>query len=133
MKVNHENGLLARRILRSVAIGAAVGAIATVVVLSIMAAGMAAGVFPSRAVNLLAIVAAVFGSLIGGLISARMAGEKGLLYGLGAALLLFALTALVGFSLFAEARGLHPALKAVLMLIAGAVGGVIGVNLRRRR
>ena len=133
MKVNHESGSLTRQILRSVAIGAAVGAVATVVVLSIMAAGMAAGVFPSRAVKLLAIAAAVFGALIGGLISARMAGEKGLLYGLGAALLLFALTALVGFSLFAEARGLHLALKAVLMSVAGAVGGIIGVNLRRRR
>ena len=129
MKVNHESGSLTRQILRSVAIGAAVGAVATVVVLSIMAAG----VFPSRAVKLLAIAAAVFGALIGGLISARMAGVKGLLYGLGAALLLFALTALVGFSLFAEARGLHLALKAVLMSVAGAVGGIIGVNLRRRR
>ena len=132
MKINHENGSMTRRILRSVAIGAAVGAVATVVVLLIMAAGMAAGVFPSRAVKLLAIAAAVFGALVGGLVSARVAGEKGLLYGVGGALLLFLLTAAAGFSLFTDADGIHLALKAVLMVVAGAVGGIVGVNLRRR-
>ena len=132
MKTYHENGSLTRRILRSVAIGTVVGVVASVVVLLIMAAIMAAGVFPSRAVMPLAIGAAVFGALIGGLVAARVAGEKGLLYGAGSGLLLFLLTSAAGLSLFEDAGGMHLALKAALMLVAGAIGGIVGVNMRRR-
>ena len=132
MKTQYENGSLAHRILRSVAIGTAVGAVVSVITLLIMAAVMAAGVFPSRAVTPLAIGAAVLGALIGGLVAARLSGGKGLLYGAGVGLMLFLLTAAAGFSLFEDAGGNGMLLKAALMLVGGSLGGIVGVNWRRR-
>ena len=88
-KSHNEDSAILKRIARPIVIGACVGAISCLLVLLVMAAVMAAQNIPKAAVTPMAIVAAAFGSFIGGIVSAKISGEKGLLYGAGAGLLLY--------------------------------------------
>lgn len=83
-KSHNEDSAILKRIARPIVIGACVGAISCLLVLLVMAAVMAAQNIPKAAVTPMAIVAAAFGSFIGGIVSAKISGEKGLLYGAGA-------------------------------------------------
>lgn len=132
MKVRSEKESLFGRIIRPLAIGTAVGIVACVVILLVMAAMMASGVFPSRAVTLLALVAGGVGALIGGFVTARLSRERGLLYGAGSGLLLFLLTLAAGLFLSPEGEMGLWLVKLAIMVIGGALGGLIGVNIKRR-
>ena len=48
-------------------------------------------------------------------------------------MLLFILVVIVGFAFLKEIRGAYILVKLAVMLVCSAVGGVIGVNLRKRR
>lgn len=133
MKAHSENGSLVRRILRPLAIGTAVGIAVCVLVLLVMAALMAAGVFPAKAVTPLALAAAGIGAFIGGFTAACVSRERGLLYGAGTGLVLFLLTAAAGFALLPDAGNTLLLAKAALMIGVGALGGILGVNGKRRR
>ena len=63
----------------------------------------------------------------------RLAREKGLLIGALTGLLLFVILAIAGFIFVRDAHGSSAILKAAIFLACGAVGGIVGVNLRRRR
>lgn len=132
MKAHSEKHFSFGNVLRPLAIGAAVGIVVCVLVLLAMAALMASGLFPSPLVTPLALIAAAIGALAAGFTAARLSRERGLLYGAGSGLLLFLLTAVAGFAMLPDAGGTWLAVKAALTVGAGALGGVIGVNIKRR-
>jgi putative membrane protein (TIGR04086 family) len=133
MKAHSENGSLLQRLLRPVAIGTVVGALVCVLILMIMAAVMVSGVIPAKAVTPMAFVAAALGAFAGGFVAARLSRERGLLYGAATGFLLFLLTTAAGFALLPETGGTLLLLKLALMVGGGALGGILGVNLKRRR
>ena len=98
-----------------------------------MAAVMAAVSVPTGAVTPMALVAAAAGALVGGLAAARLSRERGLLYGAGSGVLLFLLIMAAGFTLVPEVSGSMLAFKLALMVGCGALGGILGVNMKRRR
>ncbi len=117
---------------RPLAVGMAVGLLVCLLLLALFAAVMASGLLSLRALSPLALTAAALGSFVGGFVSARVARMRGLLYGAGCGLLLFLLTAAVGFIAFPDASATLLPLKAVLTVAAGALGGIFGVNMKHR-
>ena len=132
-KSHNEDSAILKRIARPVVIGACVGAIACLLVLLVMAAVMAAQNIPKAAITPMAIVAAAFGSFIGGIVAAKISGEKGLLYGAVAGLQLYVVVIIAGFSVLQDVRGATILIKLAVMVCSSAVGGIIGVNMKRRR
>lgn len=134
MKSHKEDSLaMVKRFLRPVIIGAVVGALCCTLLLAVMAAIVASQDIPKAAVTPMAVAAAAVGSLFGGFAAARIAKEKGLLIGGACGLLLFALVALTGLAFLKEIRGAYILVKLALMLVFSAFGGVVGVNLRKRK
>lgn len=132
MKAHSENGSLLVRLIRPIAIGAGIGAVVCTLILVVMAAVMASVNVPARAVTPMALAAATAGAVAGGWTAARLSRERGLLYGAGSGLLLFLLVMAAGFTLMPEASGTMLLVKLALMVGGGALGGVLGVNMKRR-
>ena len=128
-----DSSAMVKRFLRPVIIGAVVGALCCTLLLAVMAAIVASQAIPKAAITPMAIVAAAAGAFFGGFAAARIAKEKGLLIGGACGLLLFILVALAGFAFLKEIRGAYILVKLAVMLVLSALGGVIGVNLRKRR
>ena len=128
-----DSSAMVKRFLRPVIIGAVVGALCCTLLLAVMAAIVASQDIPKAAITPMAIVAAAAGAFFGGFAAARIAKEKGLLIGGACGLLLFILVALAGFAFLKEIRGAYILVKLAVMLVLSAFGGVIGVNLRKRR
>ncbi len=78
------------------------------------------------------IAAACIGAFLGGFISARISGSAGMLIGAVSGALMFILLLAAGAILgqLPEAVSL---LRLVLMVLSGAIGGVVGVNRKRKR
>lgn len=131
MRSRQQDSNAVYRIVRPLLWGTLSGIVTCLLVLLLMAAVLAAGDIPKAAVTPLAVAAAVIGSAVGGFVTARLRGENGLLFGAACGLALFVLVMAVGFTLLHQIRGGYVLLKLVLMLIAGAVGGILGVNRRR--
>lgn len=131
MKSHNQNAV--RRMAFPVLIGAAVGVLVCLVVLLITAAVMTAVVLPMSVVTPLTLAAAALGAFVGGLSAARLSRERGLLYGALSGLLLFLLMVTAGLIVVPDVHGALLPLKAALTIAGGALGGIIGVNLRRRR
>ncbi len=120
------------RIVRPVGWGVGIGLIACTALLMIAAAVMTAVVVPSSANTPIALVIAAISALVGGWVTARVSRERGLLFGVGCGLILFLLMSAIGLSVFQELHGSTMLIKAVLMIIGGAFGGILGVNTRRK-
>ena len=128
-----DSSVMVKRFLRPIILGAVVGALCCTLLLAVMAAIVASQDIPKAAITPMAMVAAAAGSFIGGIASARIAKEKGLLVGAACGLLLFILVVLSGLAFLKEIRGAYILVKLAVMLVCSALGGVIGVNLRKRR
>ena len=121
------------RILRPLGVGTGVGILVCAVVLLIAAAIMTTGILPLGAVTPVALAAAAISAFVGGFVAARFSRERGLLYGAAVGLLLFLLITGVGIAVLQELRGAMMLLKAVLTIGVGALGGILGVNVKNRR
>ncbi len=118
---------------RPLGIGAAVGVVTCLVSLLVMAALLLTQDTPQNFVSPLALVALVVGCFVGGVTAARIAGKNGWLMGLSCGGVLFLLLLLAsGFAPF-QNTATHPLLKLAVMLLSAAVGGIVGINLKRKR
>lgn len=107
------------------------GALCTLLLLFGAAALCVATDVPAGLVAPMAFVSCAAGAALGGVIAAKIAGKKGWLYGLCAGGVLFLLVSIVGFACVGVTSGAHLAISAALCLACGAVGGIVGVNLKR--
>lgn len=100
------------------------------VILSLIAAKL--GVMTFGVYRNLSMTLAVLAILIGSFLATRMAKEKGALYGLMVSGVWLALTlgaaSLLGFI----GEGVEVALRIIMYLMGGMLGGIAGVTLRRR-
>lgn len=131
MNKSREQRPVVSRIVRSLAIGTAVGILFGVLVLLAAAAVMAA-IGTSAAVTPVALSAIALAAFVGGFTAARLLRERGLLIGAACGALLFAVTVLGGLGVDGTADGVAAILKPIIAVGFGALGGVSGVNLKRK-
>lgn len=132
MKTRKEDTVLLKT-LRPIIMGTAVGVLCCLIVLLIFALLMASFDIPQAAVMPMAVFAAVIGAFFGGLICARVSGSHGLAYGAACGALMYLLNVIAGFSLSSDIQGWYALIKLVAILLSSSLGGVYGVNMRRRR
>lgn len=118
--------------LRPVLVGVAVGLIACVGALMLMALVVQSVDVPRAAILPLAIAAAAIGAFLAGLTAAAVARQKGLLLGAVCGLTLWLLILLAGVARYTGVSGGNAVLKLAVLLLCGGIGGVLGVNLRKR-
>lgn len=80
----------------------------------------------------MAVIAAAIGAFVGGLVCARIAKEKGLLLGLLCGAALYLLILLAGTIWFRDSHSTYIFIKLAILVGCGGVGGVVGVNLKKR-
>ncbi|MBQ4333001.1 MAG: TIGR04086 family membrane protein [Clostridia bacterium] len=117
---------------RPLLVGLCVGVLCCTLLLLLAALAIRSVEIPRAAVTPLATVAAGIGAFAGGLAAALAAGRRGLVMGALCGILLFVIILLAGL---ARATGIDPgyaAIKLAVLTVAGAIGGVLGVNRKRR-
>ena len=119
-------------IVRPALIGTAIGIVSCVLLLLLAATVMASFQLSPSAATPIALSLLAVSSLIAGFSAARIARERGLLYGIGCGMVLFVITALAGLGVESGASGVPFFWKLTLTVGCGALGGIVGVNLKRR-
>lgn len=94
---------------------------------------MGAKSIPYQMIQQIVLVICGLGALLSGYLCVRISRKNGLLFGFLAALLLFLLMLLVSVAAIQEPLTQQSLLRGLLMVIAGAIGGVIGVNKKSKR
>ncbi len=126
------DGHTAKRFLRPVTYGVGVGAVVCFLLLSLMATLVTFRDCPQGVVSVLATISFVGGGLAAGFLCAVLSREKGLLLGLlcGGCLFLMLLAA----SMLANGPGFgaEGVSKLAAVLLASAIGGVVGVNKKKK-
>ncbi len=133
VKKRREKPSAIAQIVRPVLIGAVCGIALGCLILAGAAAVMTAVSLPDVAVRPIAYAALSLAALCGGFVAARLSGQRGLAYGAGCGLLLFFIVTLFGFGSESTVRGVSLLVKAALSVGFGALGGVLGVNVKQRK
>ncbi len=119
--------------LRSIVIGSVAGAALCAALLGACAlAFVSAGHIPQDLISPLVIALSVFSSFMAGFITAKISRKRGLVYGLLSGLLLFALFLVSGLVASHEPISVAAGIRMIVMMLAGAVGGLFGVNKRSK-
>lgn len=120
--------------IKAIIIGAIVGAvICTLLLIIITFILVKTKSVPTGAVIPLTIALSCISSFTAGFVSVKIIKEKGLFIGAGSALLLGAIMLVLGTVTLGTAITNAIFTKITAMLCSGAIGGVIGVNKRRKR
>lgn len=130
MKPNENTRSAYARVARPLLAGLCVGVITCTVLLLLAAALVGAVDVPRQAVMPLAYGAAALAAFTAGLVTARLSGKKGLLMGAACGFLLYLLVLTAGFVRYTGVDIGLSALKLAILVVAGGVGGVLGVNRR---
>lgn len=118
-------------LLRPLLVGLCVGVVSCTLLLLGVAALFCRVDLPPGIVTPAAVIAATVGALLGGWGAARIAGRRGWLMGCLCGGLLFLILLLWGLSR-GGVEGGYAAIKWAAMTLGGAIGGVLGVNRKRR-
>jgi putative membrane protein (TIGR04086 family) len=120
--------------LKAIVLGACFGAVFCMIGLIACAlVFMGAKSIPYQMIQQIVLVICGLGALLSGYLCVRISRKNGLLFGFLAALLLFLLMLLVSAAAIQEPLTQQSLLRGLLMVIAGAIGGVIGVNKKSKR
>lgn len=115
-------------LLISSAIGAGIGALCAAVLIFAMAAVLAIGNIPTALIIPLVTAALAFGGFAAGIAAAKLSKSRGMVCGAIAGALFFLLVWASGGIIGEAAFGAITAIKAGIMILAAAFGGIIGVN-----
>lgn len=115
--------------LRSIVIGCVVGAALCAALLGVFAlAFVSAGHIPQDFVTPLVIGISVISAFFAGLVTAKISKKRGLIYGMLSGLLLFLLFLVAGLAASHEPLSLEAGIRMIVMILAGAIGGFLGVS-----
>ncbi len=132
MRAHDRTPTFFHRWLRPVLVGVAVGLIGCIALLMLMALIVQSVDVPRAAILPLAIIAAAIGAFLAGLTAAAIAKQKGLLLGAVCGLVLWLLILLAGVARYEGVSGGNAVVKLAALVLSGGIGGVLGVNLRKR-
>lgn len=116
------------RIIAGSAIGAGIGTLCAAVLIFAMAAVLAIGNIPTALIIPLVTAALAFGGFAAGIAAAKLSKSRGMVCGAIAGALFFLLVWASGGIIGEAAFGAITAIKAGIMILAAAFGGIIGVN-----
>ena len=120
--------------LKAIVLGACSGAVFCMIGLIVCAlVFMGAKSIPYQIIQQIVLAICGLGALLSGYLCVRISRKNGLLFGFLAALLLFLLMLLVSAAAIQEPFTQQSVLRGLVMVIAGAIGGVIGVNKKSKR
>lgn len=121
-------------VIKSVVFGLVAGAIVSIVCLLAFALFCSASkTIPQKLIQPFILVACALGSFIGGYVTVRLTRAQGMLYGMLSGLLLFGMISMVSVMAIQEAFTMLAVIKGILMVLMGAIGGIMGVNKRAKR
>lgn len=118
----------AKRFIRPITYGILFGAGVCAVLLMAMSAIMGLGSVPQSLSALFATMAFVIGGFVAGYISAVFAHEKGMLLGVSCGICLFLILTVASFAVYDTGFTAEGITKLVSVLLASAIGGILGVN-----
>ena len=118
--------------LRPVLAGLVGGIAAVLVLLLVFSAAVSFGGLSSSSFFSLAMAACIAGAFFAGFIGARKASCRGALFGAIGGAVLFLLLTLVALLVSGETPGSVTLIRLVAMPVSGAIGGILGVNLKKR-
>lgn len=128
----HNAGATAKRFVRPIAYGILSGAAACMVMLILMSVIMGLKDIPQSAVSLIATLTFVVGGFVAGYVSSVFSRERGMLMGLCCGLCLFIVLSLANLAIDGSGFGMVALTKLIAVLLSAALGGIIGVNKRKK-
>ncbi len=121
------------RCLKYLAVGCAAGLLLCAALLAICAfLFVLLKTIPSQAVGAVSIGISALSAMFAGFLSARLCHSKGLILGLSSGLVLFACILISAFSTGGNVFTVATAMRFLLMMAGGALGGVFAVNKRKK-
>ena len=117
--------------LRPLLVGLCIGVVSCTLLLLLAALLFRSVDIPTGAVTPIAVTVAAIGTFLAGWVAARVAGSRGLLIGSACGLVLFLTILLIGLIRGNVEVG-FAAIKLAALTLSGAIGGVLGVNHKRR-
>lgn len=117
---------------RSLAVSVAMGVVLTFLILCAFAALMSVRDLPHSAVVPMSILAVSAGTILSGYCCACILREKGLLWGLGCGTVIFLMAFFCELMLLGQPIGILALYKYIIYAASGMIGGVLGVNKKRK-
>ena len=117
---------------RPLLIGLCTGVLCCTLLLLLAALAIRSVDVPRAAVTPIALAAAGISALVAGLAAALAAGRRGLVTGLICGVLLALLLLIAGSARSGSIDPGYTTLRTAILTVAGAIGGVLGVNRKRR-
>ena len=87
---------------------------------------------PQAMLTPLTIAIAAIGAFIGSYVTVRISKINGMLYGMASGFILFVILFISSLIIAREPLTMMTAIKAILLVLVGAIGGIIGVNKRSK-
>ena len=122
----------AKRFIRPITYGILCGATECFLLLIIMSILMSFKDIPQSAVSLISTLTFVCGGFVAGLAASSFSREKGMFLGLCCGLCLFLVLSLASLAVDGSGFGMVALTKLIAVLFAAAIGGVIGVNRKKK-
>lgn len=123
----------AGRILRPIAVSVVLGAVVSVAILLLFSLVVSSGSIPQSAIDPMAILAVGAGAFSAGMFCAKIVGRGGLSRGFLCGALFSVILLICSLAVPDNGLGAGAVLKTALMMISAMLGGVVGVNMRRRK
>lgn len=109
-------------------LGACGGIVFSSLLIFIMAAILSIGHIPSMVIEPMALVSLALGGIFGGFLAGKAVKEKGFLCGMISGILFFLVVWCCGGVFGIGDFGMKALLKSAILIFAGILGGIIGVN-----
>lgn len=124
---------LSEKFLKPVALGLLFGAVVVFILLLIFSAVMKHNNIPQSIVPVMAIVSVSAGGFTAGFAASKLAKERGLLIGLVCGAVISAVILAAGLAVLKDSVGGIAFTKFAACIAASCIGGIAGVNGKRRR
>ena len=122
-----------KKFILSAVFGTGIGILSSAILIFLMAAALTVGNVPAMIISPVTVIFLAFGSFVGGFSSARFSEEKGFLCGAFSGVIFFMAAWISGAFFDSFGFGTAAIIKATMIIIAGSLGGIIGVNYIKRK
>lgn len=117
-----------KKYLISIFIGAGIGMLSSAILIFLLAAALSVGNVPATLFSPLTVIILAAGGFLGGFASSKISGEKGIFCGAASGIVCFFLIWIFGAFFDSYGFGTAALIKSIMIIVAGALGGIIGVN-----